>query len=111
MKIKPISKFLKFFLGKNVVASTLYPFGIYTDSTDIYVLNHEGIHVPQQKEMLVIPFYIWYVLEWFIKLFFYGADAYSNISFEREAYANDDNLDYLKTRRHFAWIKYIFKAK
>lgn len=111
MKIKPISKFLRFFLGKNVIAITLYPFGIYTDSTDIYVLNHEGIHVPQQKEMLVIPFYIWYVLEWFIKLFFYGADAYSNISYEREAYANDDNLDYLKTRKHFAWIKYIFKAK
>lgn len=110
MKVKPLTKFLKAILGKNVVAITLYPFGIYTDSSDIYVLKHEEIHVSQQIEMLVLPFYIWYILEWFIKLFFYGADAYSNISFEREAYSNEYNLNYSKTRKHFAWIKYIFKS-
>ena len=110
MKVKPLTKFLKAILGSTVVAITLYSFGIYTDSTDIYVLNHEGIHVPQEKEMLIIFFYIWYGLEWFIKLFFYGANAYSNISFEREAYSNEYNLDYIKNRKHFSWVKYIFKS-
>ena len=107
MKVKPINKFLNFFLGKNVIAITLYPFGIYTNSTDIYVINHEFIHVPQQKEMLILPFYIWYILEWLIKIIFYGTEAYVNISFEREAYSNQNNLDYLKTRKHFSWMKYL----
>jgi len=32
--------------------------------------------------------------------------GYRNISFEKEAYNNDNNLDYLKTRKWFAmWRK------
>ena len=73
------------------------------------IINHESIHIKQQEETLVLPFYIIYVTEWFVKLFFYGKDAYYNISFEREAYDNDDNLSYLKSRKRFAWIKRIFK--
>lgn len=34
-----------------------------------------------------------------------------NISFEREAYTNDNNLEYLKDRKYFAWIKYLRKNK
>lgn len=71
-------------------------------------INHETIHFQQALELLVIPFYVLYILEWFIKLFFYGADSYRNISFEREAYGNDSNLDYLKTRKRYNWIKLIF---
>mgnify|MGYP000002881445 FL=1 len=73
------------------------------------IINHETIHIKQQEEMLIIPFYIWYVTEWFIKLFFYGKKAYYNISFEREAYDNDDNLSYLSGRKHYAWIKRVLK--
>ena len=73
------------------------------------IINHETIHIKQQEEMLILPFYIWYVAEWFIKLFFYGKQAYYNISFEREAYDNDDNLSYLSNRKHYAWIKRILK--
>ena len=50
------------------------------------LLNHEKIHSAQMQEMLYIFFYVWYVAEWFIKLFKYGSDSYFNISFEREAY-------------------------
>jgi hypothetical protein len=39
------------------------------------------------KEMLYIPFYLWYGVEWLVKLFCKG-NAYRNISFEREAYDN-----------------------
>jgi hypothetical protein len=39
------------------------------------------------KEILYIPFYLWYGVEWLIKLFYKG-NAYRNLSFEREAYDN-----------------------
>lgn len=69
-----------------------------------YVVNHEKIHTAQMKELAYIFFYILYVLEWFIKLFIYGSKAYYNISFEKEAFNNMYNLDYLKTRKHYNWI-------
>jgi hypothetical protein len=49
------------------------------------LINHESIHTEQMKEMLYVPFYLWYVIEWLIKLFGKG-NAYKNISFERESY-------------------------
>lgn len=70
--------------------------------------NHESIHTAQMKEMLYIPFYLWYVTEWLVKLLFKG-NAYRNISFEREAYDNQYNLNYLKERKHYSWIKRLFK--
>lgn len=72
------------------------------------IINHESIHIKQQEELLVLPFYIFYILEWLLKLPFYGKQAYYNISFEREAYENDDNLSYLKTRKRYSWLKKIF---
>lgn len=72
------------------------------------IVNHESIHTSQMKEMLYIPFYLWYVTEWLIKLLFKG-NAYRNISFEREAYDNQYNLNYLKERKHYNWIKRLFK--
>ena len=63
-------------------------------------IRHEAIHTAQMKEMLYIFFYLWYVVEWIIRLFMKG-DAYRNISFEREAYANDGNIDYLNVRSKY----------
>ena len=48
-------------------------------------------HTAQMKEMLYIFFYLWYVVEWIIRLFMKG-NAYRNISFEREAYSNEDDI-------------------
>lgn len=73
---------------------------------DDKTINHESIHTAQMKEMLYILFYIWYIIEWVIRLFMKG-NAYRNISFEREAYDNDDNLNYIKERKHYSWLKYI----
>ena len=69
-------------------------------------LRHEAIHTAQMKEMLYIFFYLWYVVEWIIRLFMKG-NAYRNISFEREAYSNEKDLRYLDNRKRFAWIKYL----
>lgn len=71
------------------------------------ILNHEYIHTMQMKEMLYIFFYLWYVLEWIVRLFMKG-NAYRNISFEREAYANEDRTVYLSQRKHYSWLKYLF---
>lgn len=68
------------------------------------VVNHESIHTAQMKELWYIPFYIWYVIEWFILLFKYGDNAYRNIRFEKEAFENEKNLDYLKTRKKFNYL-------
>ena len=69
-------------------------------------LNHERIHTAQMKEMLYVGFYVWYFIEWLIRLFCKG-NAYKNLGFEKEAYSNDENLTYLATRPRFAWWKYI----
>ena len=74
-------------------------------------INHETIHFQQALELFVIPFYILYIIEYGIKLLVYKGNmgkAYRNISFEREAFTNDDNLDYLPTRKRYNWIKLIF---
>lgn len=63
-------------------------------------LNHEKIHFAQQKEMLVVFFYLWYFIEWIFK-------GYKNISLEKEAYDNQDDLLYLETRKHYNWIKWL----
>lgn len=75
--------------------------------------NHEAIHTAQGKELLWIFFYIWYGIEWVIRLIQYNDSkkAYFNISFEREAYANDYDLNYLKGRKFYSFRKYIFLHK
>lgn len=75
---------------------------------DKFVYNHESIHTEQMKEMLYIPFYIWYFMEWLIRLLFKG-NAYRNISFEREAYDNQNDLNYINKRKHYSWLKMLFK--
>lgn len=88
-------------------------FGTYwardTSWIDKYVINHERIHTAQQKELLFIPFYLLYLLEWLVRLIQYRDThrAYINISFEREAYANGRNLAYLSRRRHYAWLRHL----
>lgn len=38
-------------------------------------------------------------------------DAYRDNCFEREAYMNDDNPEYLATRHLFAWVRHIIPNK
>ena len=93
----------------NLKGIAIFPFAIVRDKSDKKLVNHEKIHLRQQLEMLVIPFYIWYFTEWLIK----GADnqAYRNISFERESFGNEENLSYLRTRKPYSWIKYLKPKK
>ena len=73
---------------------------------DEQTIRHESIHTAQMQEMLYIFFYLLYVVEWVVRLFMKG-NAYRSISFEREAYENEGDLDYLSDRTWFAWIEYL----
>lgn len=75
-------------------------------------LRHEEIHSRQQMEMLLVFFLLWYGVEWLLRLLltFDTHKAYRAISFEREAYANEGDENYLTSRKHYAWLRYIFKS-
>lgn len=81
-----------------------------TNISDIDI-NHEKIHSYQIFEMLIIFFYLWYGVEYFIRYFFskdkFTNQAYKNISFEKEAYINQRNMNYLSERKHYNWIKLL----
>lgn len=101
------------FFYKNYVGLSLWPFIILKDTRlkdDAVLINHERIHLKQQQELLLLPFYIFYIMEWLLRSIVYldSYKAYQNISFEREAYHNEKNMDYLKERKIFSFIKYLW---
>jgi hypothetical protein len=103
----------KYLIPKGYRGLTAFPFVFVkyrTDKENIVFVNHEKIHLRQQLELLVLPFFIWYIIEYLFRLIQYKkADlAYRNISFEREAYANESNFEYLKSRPFFRFSKYLF---
>lgn len=73
-------------------------------------LNHELIHTEQMKEMLYVFFYLWYGVEWLVRLIILrdSNKAYRAISFEKEAYDNQTNLMYRKDRKRYSWLSYLF---
>ncbi len=91
---------------------TVWPFVILRDTEQEtgkaryrVLINHERIHLRQQAELLVIFFYILYAF-YYIRNRFRGLShwqAYQNIPFERESYAKERDLDYLKTRKFWQW--------
>ena len=75
-------------------------------------INHESIHLKQQIELLVLPFFLWYGVEWIVRLIQYKnlKEAYRNISFEREAYNNEGDEGYLDgIREPFEFLHYLRK--
>lgn len=75
------------------------------------LINHEKIHLRQQLELLIIPFFVIYILEYIVRSLQYRNKqlAYRNISFEREAYINEKDLNYLKKRPFWNYITYFKK--
>jgi hypothetical protein len=102
----------RFIPFKGFSAMMLFGFLFTRDASRVTMrtVRHESIHVRQMWELLVVGFYVWYGIEWVVRLFGKG-NAYRNISFEREAYANQDDILYLDTRRVFAFLRYISNRK
>jgi len=92
-------------------AITIFPFILLSDKQskeDKVLVNHEMIHIRQQLELLIIPFYLWYFIEFFVRYIKTGDryKAYISISFEKEAYSNEDNLEYNKNKKFWSFLKY-----
>lgn len=115
--------------------TTMNLFGIIITKVELNdeIINHERIHSVQMLEVASVvaciigvlvtvadvsawwllmscpTYYIWYVIEymWISVMHDKQVCAYRDISFEEEAHANDNNLNYLKNRTPFAWIKYL----
>ena len=133
------SKLARFILPKGYSAIMLFGHVFIKASKDdasSVVANHESIHVEQWKELVFVvfaitnipflgninirytiltmllsfcAFYVWYFLEYFIRLMIKKNhdEAYMGISFEREAYGNEKNTKYLSHRDHFSFMKYL----
>ena len=131
-----VNKFLPF---KGFVAMTVWPFIFIRKDKELKfvdkVKRHEYIHVYQQIECLLVGvvlaflmlisgcggwsliplglFFELYAVEWIIKgLINFGNSrkAYRSISFEREAFENQENPDWLDDRPKFYWIKYVLTS-
>lgn len=90
----------------------LFPFMILREkafTNDEVIMNHELIHHRQQVELLILPFYFFYLLNYAVNRFRYRGHyaAYRNIIFEREAYAKESDMKYLKQRKSFAFCQYF----
>ena len=102
----------KYLMPRGFRGLTFFPFVIFTnrnDALDKVCVNHEKIHLRQQLELLVLPFYVWYGIEFAIRLLIFKDKnkAYRTISFEREAYVNEKDLNYLKSRSFWKFLKYL----
>ncbi|MCF6280230.1 MAG: hypothetical protein L3J14_07775 [Flavobacteriaceae bacterium] len=102
----------KHIIPKKYIGLTIYPF-IFLKSNglknNLTLINHEKIHLKQQIELLWIFFFMWYFTEFIVRLIQYKNwdSAYRNISFEREAYQNEYNPNYLLTKKRFSFFKYL----
>ena len=99
-----IPKLLSIFIS--IWAITLYPFIICKGEMNKTTLNHEKIHLAQQRELLIVGFYPLYAFYWLRARIFGGLsnhDAYMHIPFEVEAYAHESDEEYLNNRERFAW--------
>jgi hypothetical protein len=94
-------------------------------------MRHYRIHSMQIFEMLFIPFYLWFVVEVWIRYRYFKKKykdddlndpnttetktrkllnfAYYDTAFEREAYFGDSQFGYLKKRLPYAWVKFLRK--
>ena len=93
-------------MGQDFLAICLFGFVFSVRPLSRQELNHELIHAAQQRELLYLPFFIWYGLEWLVLYFKYhdGMEAYQNIRFEKEAYRHQADLLYLKKRKHYHYL-------
>lgn len=127
----------KFIPVGNFSAMNILGFLFIKEDTKITkeLIRHEAIHSAQQYEIFALSAFIalvvsciyaswWYllitvampillyVLAWLLEVALppYNS-AYKDSPFEREAYLNQNNPEYLANRVNFAWVKYFLKNR
>ncbi|MDQ7947628.1 MAG: hypothetical protein REI78_06190 [Pedobacter sp.] len=88
----------------------IFPFILVRDEgskADRVLINHEKIHLRQQLELFILPFYLLYLLLYLVNLLRYmnHYQAYRQIRFEREAFDHEDDLNYIQNRNFWAWMR------
>lgn len=116
-----ILKVLSLFSPINIFALTLWPFIICSGELDEVVENHESIHIEQYNDLFVLGFLALYCFDYVHGLIKYrndlsglspfgrpylslGDKAYYMTRAEQEAYANEQDKDYLKNRIRYEWV-------
>jgi len=104
--------FFKYFAASWVSGIAIFPFILCKHAQLLEnrrFINHERIHIRQQMEMLVFPFFVWYAIEYIVRIIQFRNThlAYKNISFEREAYSNENDDEYLTSRRFWSFLQFV----
>ena len=90
-------------IGAITIGPLVFSRGEMSDETK----NHEAIHWQQYIDCgilgFIVLYYAFYLWNW-IK-YRDGELAYFMIPFEKEAYDNDHNMNYLQERKRYAWLK------
>ena len=102
-----IPVWLSFFAPITIGAITLGFIVFSRDEMTEQTKRHETIHFQQFLELGFIGFLVLYLWDWFMGFLKYrnGQIAYYEIRAEREAYDNDDDENYLATRKRWQWLK------
>lgn len=90
----------------------LFPFVVFADRSylkDQVLVRHEKIHLRQQMELAILPFYLLYGFHFLVNYARYKnrEKAYRNVVFEREAYARQSDPGYLKKRSMWAFVSWF----
>ena len=102
-----LSKLAPIDIGAITIGPLVFSRGKISESTR----RHETIHWQQYIETFILGFLLLYFGFYIASLFKGrgGRDSYMEIPFEREAYENQEDKEYLKNRKRFAWVKHVFK--
>ena len=98
-----LSKLAPIEIGAITIGPLVFSRGEMSDITK----NHEAIHWQQYIETGILGFIILYYTFYLMNYIRYrdGKIAYYMIPFEKEAYDNDENLEYLENRERWTWWK------
>lgn len=106
-----IIRLRKILFSEDITGMAVWPFIFVKSGLDEIeancVVNHEKIHIRQQLETLVVPFFVVYFVEYLVRLTSGQEHPYREISFEKEAYENDVNVDYLNDRKFWSFVNYF----
>lgn len=112
--VKTLGGFIS--LGSNAMSITLFPFiFIRRDQrNNKELLRHEIIHIRQQIELLIVGAIFLFITEYLYGRYIKKLDSRQSYYFtamEQEAHRNAMNENYLKSRKPYAIVKYIFNKK
>lgn len=86
-------------ISKTINGLCVFNLLLYRDELNPTLINHEEIHWEQYKELFLIGFL-------FLYFYYHFKVGYRQNPFEQEAYNNEHDLEYKKTRKPYAWKEF-----